>query len=128
MSTRVSWVYVYISVVRTSCHKSFVALILNISYTVSHAPPRTFPLMRKICKMGRILNCFMPSPLPCFFTFCCSAIPISRYILLFFTLVYLIFVAAYLITFTPHTLHNFEFKSCSMCMRTNEEMLLQMKP
>ena len=40
------------------------------------------------------------------------------------------FVAAYLITFTPHTVHNFEFKgqSCSRRMRTNEEMALQMKP
>ena len=35
--------------------------------------------------------------------------------LMFFTLVYLIFIAAYLIAFTPHTVHNFEFKvqSCS---------------
>ena len=28
---------------------------------------------------------------------------------MFFTLVYLIFIAAYLIAFTPHTVHNFEF-------------------
>ena len=40
-----------------------------------------------------------------------------------FTLVYLIYVAAYLIAFTLHTLHNFEFKvqSCSLRMYTNEE-------
>ena len=43
--------------------------------------------------------------------------------LMFFTLVYLIFVAAYLIAFTLHSVHNFEFKvqSCSLHMHTNEE-------
>ena len=42
---------------------------------------------------------------------------------MFFTLVNLIFIAAYLIAFTPHIVHNYEFKvqSCSLRMRTNEE-------
>ena len=42
---------------------------------------------------------------------------------MFLTLVYLIFVAAHLIAFTPHTEHNFEFKvqSCSLRMHKNEE-------
>ena len=34
--------------------------------------------------------------------------------------VYLIFIAAYLIAFTPHTVHNFEFK-VALRMRTYEE-------
>ena len=36
--------------------------------------------------------------------------------LMFFTLVYLIFIVAYLIAFTPHTVHNFGFKvALRMC-------------
>ena len=48
----------------------------------------------------------------------CFAVLLSLHLhtfLMLFTLVYLIFIAAYLIAFTPHTVHNFEFKvqSCS---------------
>ena len=42
---------------------------------------------------------------------------------MFFTLVYLIFLPAYLIAFTPHVIvHNFEFKvKVALRMRTYEE-------
>ena len=63
-----------------------------------------------------IMNCFMPSSLLVFLLF---AVLLSLPLQFFFTLVYLIFVAAYLIAFTPHTVHNFEFKV--LHMRTYEE-------
>ena len=57
----------------------------------------------------------MPSSLLVFILF---AVLLSLHLhtsLMFFTLVYLVFIAAYLIAFTSHTVHNFEFKvqSCS---------------
>ena len=62
-----------------------------------------------------ILNCFMPSSLLVFLLFAVLLILNLHTVLMFLTLVYLTFAAAHLIAFTPHTVHNFEFKvqSCS---------------
>ena len=76
-------------------------------------------IMRKVCRVlyTELFYAIIPA---CFHTFCCSVIPTF---LMFFTLVYLIFIAAYLMAFTLHTVHNFEFKvqSCSIRMCTYEE-------
>ena len=53
-----------------------------------------------------MLNCFMPSSLLVFLLF---AVLLSLHLHTFLMFVYL-FVAAYLIAFTPHTVHYFEFK------------------
>ena len=45
-------------------------------------------------------------------------------LLIFFALVYLIFVAAYLIAFTLHTVHNFALYACAQM----KKMASQMKP
>ena len=55
----------------------------------------------------------MPSSLLVFLLF---AVLLSLHLhtfLMFFTLVYLVFIAAYLIAFTPQTVHNFWVRSCS---------------
>ena len=68
---------------------------------------------------GCILNRYMPSPLPWFVSFCCSAIPTSLYILNVFYTCSPHFCSCIL---TPHKVHNFEFKvqTCCLCMRTNK--------
>ena len=75
--------------------------------------------MRKVCRVlyTELFYAIIPA---CFLTFCCSAIPTSPYI---FNAFYTCYIAAYLIAFTPYTVHNFEFKvqSCSLRMCTNEE-------
>ena len=48
--------------------------------------------------------------------------------LMFFTLVYLIFVAAYLIAFTLHSVHNFEFKVALYTCTQMKKVVLQLKP
>ena len=62
----------------------------------------------------------MPSSLLVFLLY---AVLLSLHLHTFLMLYTLVYVAAYLIAFTPHTVRNFEFKvqSCSLRMHTNEE-------
>ena len=62
----------------------------------------------------------MPSSLLVFLLFAVLLCLHLHTFLMFITLVYLIFVAAYLIAFTPNTVHNFELK-VALRMRTYEE-------
>jgi len=45
-----------------------------------HNPTLHIFQLLKICRVGLLLNCLMLSSLPCFYAFCWSAIPTSRYI------------------------------------------------
>ena len=53
---------------------------LNLQYSSVHNSTQHIFDVERYVGWCCILNCFMLSPLPCFYAFCCSAIPTSCYI------------------------------------------------